>query len=197
MANRFKTPLALISYPHLAEAQKQKDASKTPKFGAAFVFTPDILAMPAEKTLFTAMQAEALEVVKAKWPAKYEQYLQSEGFKKGFRKDPKDGYPEGSIYINARSNNQPGMVYSILDPATGKPARVKQEDVKKVFYPGAIVRGLVSIYAFDTDGNRGVTFGLEGLQFVKDAPRIDNRVNAEDAFEADLSQKPASLDDLI
>jgi hypothetical protein len=188
----------LLSYPHLDVAQKSNQAGKPDKFSAAFVFTPELLADAAEKAKFNELQQAVIAAVNDKYGDKGPAMLKSEGFKKGLRRDAESkGYPEGSVFLTARSTNQPGLVYTYPDPVTKKAANVKQEDIKKVFYPGAIVRPLISIFMFDKEGNRGVSFGLEGIQFIKDGPRIDNRVNAEDAFDVDLSAEPASLDDLI
>jgi len=198
MATRLKGPLALLSYPHLDKAQPSSEPGKAAKFSAAFVFTPELLVNPAEKALFNELQQAIIAAVKEKYGDKAEAMLKSESFKKGIRRDAESkGYPEGSAFITARSVNQPGLVYTYPDPETKKAAKIKQEDIKKVLYPGAIVRPLVSIYMFEKEGNKGVGLGLEGIQFIKDGPRIDNRVNAEDAFDVDLSAEPASLDDLI
>lgn len=198
MSNRFIGPLSILSYPHLAEPQKSDKPGKKPKYSGAFVITPETLQTPAEKARLDAIKARMIEVGQTKWSSNFEKLVKGEGFKKGIRTDAESkGYPDGSIYFNARSDNQPGLVYSYADPTTGKPAVVPVELIKKVFYAGAIVRPLITVFAFDQEGSKGLSFGLEGIQFVKDGPRIDGRVAAEDAFDVDLSAQPASLDDII
>lgn len=188
----FITPLAMASYVYAATPQKDG------KYSATFVFAPDLIADEKEQKLLAVLKQAAITKVKEKWTDKAEALLRSDKFHKGFRGDVElKGYPEGSVFISARSQNQPGCVYSYLDPATNKPAKIAPEDIKKVLYPGAIVRGLVSVFTFDKEGNKGVSFGLTGIQFVKDGPRIDGRVAAEDAFDADMSAAPASLEDLL
>jgi hypothetical protein len=51
-------------------------------------------------------------------------------------------------------------------------------------YAGARVRAAINAYAFDTQGNRGVAWGLNNLQKMGDGPRLDNRKSAQDQFEA-------------
>jgi hypothetical protein len=202
-STRLIGPLSLLSYPHLAEAQASRQAGKPAKFSSAFVFTPELLADPKEKALFVALQTAALEAVKAKWGDQAEALLKSDGFKKGFRRDAElKGYPEGSIFLTARGTQQPGLVYAHADVATTgqparKPARIPQDKIKTDLYAGAVVRPLLTVFTFDQEGNKGVSFGLEGIQKIRDGARIDGRVAADDAFDIDLSQAPADLSDLI
>jgi hypothetical protein len=203
-STRLIGPLSVISYPHLDVAQASQQAGKAAKFSCAFIFTPELLADPKEKALFKALQDAAVAAVKEKWGDKAEALLKSEGFKKGFRRDwEAKGYPEGSIFITARSTQQPGIVYSHSDPETigegkkPKPAKMPQDKIKAEMYPGVIGRPLLTVFTFDQEGNKGVSFGLEGIQKVREGTRIDGRVAAEDSFDVDLSIAPASLDDLI
>lgn len=197
-STRIIGPLAVLSYPHLAEAQKSMQAGKPAKFSAAFVFTPELLSDVKEAARYAEMQTALLDTIREKYGDKTESLLKSDGFKKGIRRDwDAKGYPEGSSFITARSAQQPGLVYTYPDPITKKPKKIEQDDIKKVLYPGAIVRPLISIFTFDQEGNKGASFGLEGIQFIRDGERIDNRANAEDVFDVDLSQAPADLADLI
>ena len=190
------TPLVILSYPHLDKPQPA-DEGQTPKYSAALIVLPGTLEDPAEKAKFDAIQEALIKAGRAKFGEKFEQMLKSDGFKKCIRRDgAAKNYP-GDIYFNARSANQPGLVYSHAEPGTTKPARVPQEKVKEVFYPGAIVRASVSAFAFDNKGGKGISLGLNNMQFVRDGDRLDNRTKAEDEFAADLSQAPADLNSLI
>lgn len=190
------TPLAIISYPWLDRPQPAKPG-KQPKFSATLIFIPAVLALPEEKARFEKMKLAARAAGQKKFGDQFEKLLKSEGFKKGFRNDweSKD-YPEGSIFVNARSDNQPGFVFSHAGP-DGKPMQVPAADIKKTFYAGAFVRASLNAFGFDTEGNKGISWGLNNLQFVKGGERLDNRAEAADEFEVDLSAAPASLEDLI
>jgi hypothetical protein len=195
---RVITPLVVLSYPHLAVAQKSNQAGKADKFSATGIVTAETLQIAEEKAKFDAIKEGLIAAGREKWGAKFDTLVKGDGFKKGIRSDSESkNYPAGSVFLTARSVNQPGLVYSYADPTTKKPAKIAQDDIKKVLYAGAIVRLLVTIFPFEQEGNKGLSFGLEGVQFVKDGPRIDGRVAAEDAFNVDLSAAPASLDDLI
>lgn len=194
-----KTPISILSYPHLAAPQKASEEGQKDKYSAALLITEETLKDPREKALFDAIKGAMAMKIAEKFGDRANAVSKSDGFKKGLRFDAESkNYPDGvAVYFTARSESQPGLVYSYPDPETGKPMKVAQDDIKKVFYPGAIVRGLVSVYAFDKKGGKGVGFGLTGVQFVRAGDRIDNRVNAEDAFEADLSQAPADLNEIL
>ena len=193
------TPLAILSYPHLDKPQPSDDG-KPPKYSAALIIMPEVLEDPAERAKFDAIQQALIKAGTAKWGEKFEAMAKGDGFKKGLRRDAEAKWGSrfaGAIYFNARSVNQPGLVYPHADPATGKPARVPAEKIKEQFYPGSYVRASVSAFAFDNKGGKGVSLGLNNMQWVKDGPRLDNRAAAEDEFAADLSQAPAKLEDLI
>lgn len=190
------TPLCVVSYPWFAEPQPGKQGKKA-RYSATLIFTPELLATPEEKARFAKMKAAALAAGQKKFADEFEKLLKSEGFKKGFRTDwESKGYPEGSIFVNARSDNQPGFVYAYAGP-DNKPAIVPAADIKKTFYPGAIVRASLNAFGFNTEGNKGISWGLNNVQFVRGGERMDNRAEASDEFDVDLSAAPADLDSIL
>lgn len=186
------TPTCTLSFPHLDKAVQAKNDDGTPqgkpKFSAAFIFAPG--------TDRRALEAAADAAGFNRWGDKYAEVKKKFRFK-AIRDDVEEkGYPDGSVFINARTETPPGLVYSHADPETKKPARVAADDIVKVFYPGAQVRASLNAFAYDRNGNKGVAFGLNNIQFVGDGPRLDSRKAAEDEFVVDLSAEPASLEDL-
>ena len=187
---KLRTPQAILSYPHLDQPQKTRKPTDKAKYSATLVFAPG--------TDLSAMKAAVAAVAEERWGSKAVDMLKKGSLRSPFRTDAEaKGYAEGSTFINVRSETQPGLVYRHAEPGTTKPAKVAPEDIKKVFYPGAIVMGHVSAFAYDTDGNKGVSFGLNHLQKVAEGERIDSRVDEQDAFEADLNAAPAELKDLM
>jgi hypothetical protein len=204
MATKVITALCMLSFPHLDKPQvsDNEDGSKTTKFSASLVFTPELLALPGEKERFEAMQAAALEAISAKWPGKTQQLLQSETFKKGFRRDAEaKGYPAGSIYVNCSSQQQPGFCYAYADPnsdpAKPKPLVIPADKIAAELYPGAIVRASVNAFAYDRKGNKGVSFGLNNVQKIRDGARLDSRKKAEDDFTVDLAAPVPDLANFV
>jgi len=171
------TPYAVLSYPKLAEPEvttNEKTGKVTKKWGAAFVFDAD--------TDISEMKQAALQVLVDKFgEEKAKKMLKTGGvrFMGGphhtFRTDGEaKGYGEDSVFINASNyNRQPllidGQKQAIADP-------------EQRLYPGAVVRALVSPYWYDKGVNKGIAWGLDGVQFVRDGERLDGRANTIEAF---------------
>lgn len=115
---------------------------------------------------------------------------QPNGLRWPFRKDNvrRDGgkrYDETKYkcYITPWSESPPGMVDRYAGP-DGKPLPITQASNDK-FYAGCVVNVSVNPFVYDNQGNRGVNFGLGNLQFWADGERLDNRVSAQDEFQAE------------
>lgn len=183
------TPKATLSYPHLDAPQKSKQEGGKDKYSATLVFAPG--------TDLKELQAAVMAAGEEKWPGKFQKMATTGAARLPFRKDAEaKGYPEGSVFINTRSDRKPGAVY-LHAGEDNKPAKVADEDIREVFYPGAQVRAQIRAFAYDSNGNKGVSFALNNIQKLGEGDRLDNRQDASDAFEADLNAAPASLEGLI
>lgn len=182
------TGQATLSYPHLDKAQPGMNGGKA-KYSATLVFAPG--------TDLSALEAAALAAAEEKWGGKAKEMFRTQAIRSPFRKDAEaKGYPAGSIFINCRSETQPGTVTRFKDE-NGKPVAIPQDKIKTELYPGAQVRASVSAFAYDTSGNKGVSFALNNIQKIADGERLDNRVAAENEFDADLSQEPVDISGII
>lgn len=188
MAKSIVTPEAIISYPQIFTAKAYEEGDD-PEFSAAFVFLKD--------TDISELKAAALAAAVERWGGgKIKALAASNQYFSPFRDngEEKKGYPEGSTYFTARSKRKPGVVSQIPD-ANGKPTFITDEEQ---IVAGARVKVLVSVFTYDVKGNKGVSFGLEGVQLIREPTseeRLDNRVAAEDAFAVDLDAV-ADLSDL-
>jgi hypothetical protein len=181
---RVITPEAVLSYPHLFTPQAAEDGG-TPKYSCALVFP--------EGTDLSALKQAVVSVLADKFgEKKAAELIQKKQIRLPFRDGAEKNYPEGSVFINVRGAQAPGVVSTIPDPNTGRPMSITDEEE---IYPGCIVRASISAFYYDTSGNKGVSFGLNNVQKIRDGKRLDSRVRAEDEFEADASAV-ASLDDL-
>lgn len=210
------TPVAILSYPWLGDPQPpfvdaNGKSNGKPMHSAALVFVPEIMARyPQYGTSFAPLKAAIEASAKETFGDKLPSLLRNPNFKQGFRTDGEDkGYPADSIYINARNERRPGLVYLWAD-TDGKPAMVipqlatigytitdaDLDKIKAVFYPGALVRASVRAFSFNHPVNKGVSFALNNLQLIDGtAPRMDSQKAAKDDFSADASAAPASLED--
>lgn len=138
--------------------------------------------MAIRKLLFDAVKEKWGED-KSKWPAS----IRAIDFKTYVSPNGKDGWPlrdgdlvewdgfGGMFFIRASSQFQPGLVNAKLQPVLD-PTEV---------YGGLICRAQINAYAYDTNGNRGVTLGLNNLQILKDDGTIfGGKQNAADVFDA-------------
>lgn len=84
-----------------------------------------------------------------------------------------DGYLPGWHFINTKSNNAPNVVdqrrQDIIDP--------------ELVYAGCWVRAHINAFAYDhPQGGKGVSFGLNSIQLVRDDARFDGRRRADEVF---------------
>lgn len=190
-STRVITPVATLSYPWLASPQSPKldkngNPLGNPKFSGAFLFAPG--------TDLSALKAAADAAAEAAYPGKGIKMLQSGALRSPFRTDceAKHYAPEiCATFINARTEQKPGAVYNRKDPATGKAAVIPEDKIAEELYAGAKVKVSLNAFAYNTDGNKGISFGLNNIQKVGDGERLDGRAAADDEFTDDLSEAPA------
>lgn len=201
------TSACTLSYPHLDKPQPAQEGQKA-KYSGAFVFTPAQQSTTEGKATIAALQAAAIAAATDKFGATWKLpngtvISIADAMREGviaspFRKDAlAKGYEDGSIFLNARTEQQPGTVYSYKETGSEKPAKIPQEKIRDELYAGAQVRVSLTAFGYNTNGKKGVSFALNNVQKVGEGDRLDSRVKAEDEFTADLSQAPADLGSLI
>jgi len=80
----------------------------------------------------------------------------------------------GHYFMNVKSKTKPGVVDQNVEPII---------DASE-FVSGDYCRVSVKPYAYDAKGNKGVSFGLGNVQFVRKGEPLGSDVRAEDEFEA-------------
>lgn len=179
------TPKARLSYPHLFEPQIPPGQTD-PVYSCTLIF---------EDGTDLADMRKAVDVVgREKWADKWEAAVKAGKVRLPFREDGEEkGYPEGSVFINIKSKAAPGVV-SIYPGPDGKPKAI---DNPTDVYAGCYVRASLRAFAYDVNGNKGVSFALGNVQKVGDGQRLDGRSRAEDEFQADPNAGgDVDLDDL-
>lgn len=169
---RVITPVGRISFPNLFMPRANK-AGKL-KYECAILFE--------EGTDLSELKRAALAVAQEKYGEKAAEMIRKGTLRWPLRSgESSEHYPDDVTFLNVRSERKPGVV-SVFPGPDGKPLPVTNPDD---IYPGAFVRLSVTAFTYDMDGNRGVTFGLNNVQKVKDGERLDGGVTAADEFEAD------------
>lgn len=176
---RVTSPVALASYPYLAEPTQNQKGEDT--YSVTLIFPPGTDVAP----LVEAINEEA----KSKFGANAAKALRSGPYSNPLRKLSDEdctekGYPVGSHIMRAKSKVQPGVV-TRQKGADGKPIKLDVDDYGRV-YPGALIRASLTFYGYDNE-SKGVGCGLQGVQLWDETtPRIDGRTDASELFDADL-----------
>ncbi len=85
------------------------------------------------------------------------------------------GHEEGAFFLNLKSTVAPGIV----------DANVQQILDESEIYPGVWLKANINAFAYDNKGNKGISFGLNHIQKVKDGESLGGgRGRAADAFTA-------------
>ena len=156
------------SFVHVFEPQSINGSE--PKYSCSLI-------IPKSDTVTVGKIREAIEQAKQegvpKWGGKIPPNLKLP-LRDGDVDRPEDPSYADSYFINATSQEQPGVVdrkrVKITDPLT--------------IYSGCYIRASINIYPFNANGNRGIAAGLSNIQFWEDGEPLNGRVRAEDEFDA-------------
>lgn len=171
MSKNVLTPNFRVSYPNVFKAKKNELNGKD-EYSMTALFPYGL-----DSKEFDALKKEAARAIQEKWGDKKPANLRSPFRDQAEReKDGKlpDGYVKGHIFINLKSTQRPGLV-----------DQARQDIIDETqFYAGCWARASVRAFAYDNKGNRGVSFGLQNIQKVKDGDPLSGRARAQDEFTA-------------
>ena len=88
---------------------------------------------------------------------------------------PDDPAYANAYFINANSATAPGIVDADLNSVL----------TRSEVYSGVYGRASITLYAFNSNGNRGIACGLNNLQKIRDGEPLGGRTRAEDDFATD------------
>ena len=89
---------------------------------------------------------------------------------------PDDEAYANSYFINANSPSAPGIV------DVDRNTIIERSEV----YSGVYGRASISLYAFNSNGNKGIACGLNNLQKIRDGEPLGGKSRAEDDFATDV-----------
>ena len=161
-----------LSYCHVFEpyAVKPDDPKK---------YSVVLLIPKTDKKTLNAIkkaQQAALEEGKAKQfggkiPANWKNTLHDGDEEADLERNPEY---EGHMFMTVSSNTRPGIVDQAVQPIL---------DATEV-YSGCYARVSINAFAFNSNGSKGVSFGLNNLQKLADGEPLGGRTRAEDDFDA-------------
>ncbi len=88
---------------------------------------------------------------------------------------PDDPAYANAYFINANSATAPGIVDADLNPVL----------TRSEVYSGVYGRASITLYAFNSNGNRGIACGLNNLQLIRAGEPLGGKASAEDDFATD------------
>lgn len=88
---------------------------------------------------------------------------------------PDDEAYANSYFINANSATAPGIVDADRQPI------LERSEV----YSGVYGRASINLYAFNSNGNKGIACGLNNLQKIRDGEPLGGKSRAEDDFSTE------------
>lgn len=163
-----------LAFPALYEPKPRFTGNERLTYQATLLLPPDFDLTPLHEALKAAMLAKWNKVEKL--PADMNPIHPCAN------KEHLDGYLPGWKYISVHSDYQPAIVDGRLQAITDP----------KMIYPGCWCRFHINAYAWVFTGRKGVSFGLNGVQFVRDDERLDGRKAVSDVFDSIEGESPSS-----
>lgn len=190
MAENVKTPEFRASYANVFRPGKAMNEGEEGKYGIVMLFRKGEDLSALKKAVHDAV-VEKWGTDKAKWPKNIRMPFRDQAEREKDGKLPA-GHEAGAIFVSASSKQKPGLVDKHVNPITDETE----------FYSGCWARATVRAFAYDTKGNRGVAFGLQNIQKIRDDEPLGGRRRAEDDFEPlagseEDGEMPTSAEDLF
>lgn len=158
-----------LSYCNLFEARAQQEGGEL-KYGVT------ILIPKSDTATIAKIKAAQETAINAKWPSKRPAKVVStlhdgDGVKE---KTGEEFGPECKDHwvMSVSSKQRPGVVDENLNEIMDKTAIVS----------GDYGRVSINAYGYDVSGNRGVSFGLNNVQFLEKGEPLGGRARASDDF---------------
>jgi hypothetical protein len=167
MAKRIITPEFTGSFVNILQPAKpmQGQPAGDPKYTITMLFDKD--------TDLSALKADAARAATEKWGA--DQSKWPKNMRSPFRDQGEkeyEGYVAGNICVTASTKDKPETVDENNNPI------VESREI----YSGARYVASVSAFAYDVNGNKGVSFGLGNVKKVKDGKPLGGKTRASDDF---------------
>tara|TARA_R110000744_G_scaffold83776_1_gene164002 strand:- start:2435 stop:3091 length:657 start_codon:yes stop_codon:yes gene_type:complete len=155
-----KTPTARLSYAKLHTPEQT--ANGKDKYSAMLIFEPGTDLSDLEDAAMEAALEEYGSKDKLPPAIKKKSLAKASGwpFRDGEDQDGKDGHEEGGLYINVSTY---GTAPDVVKRIKGVTYAVAENEIKS----GDYVKAMLTAKGFKVDGNRGVTFYLGNVLFVK------------------------------
>lgn len=179
------SPVGILAFHSAFVARGNRlDAAKAPEFVAELLF-------PADADL-TILRQVAANAAREKWGAQLDNPAFRAALKKPIRdqierlvKGPKEGYTAGQFFMRASAKQE--FKPQVRDAANG--GEILEP---RLLYAGCYARLILAPFTYETKGNMGVSFGLRGIQKVRDGEPFKSAGDATAAFRPVAGAAPAA-----
>lgn len=166
------TGVVRLSYAHLTEPYAAQEGQEK-KYSASFIINKK------DKKTLDKIKAAIVEAtrrgIEQKWGGKKPGNLKMP-LRDGDVDRPDDEAYANSYFINANCKQMP-FVYD-----EHKQAYLDKAVIEEEVYSGCYVYANVSFYPFNSNGNKGVACGLNGVMRARDGEPLSSRISGDAAF---------------
>lgn len=96
---------------------------------------------------------------------------------------PDDSTYANAYFINVNSATAPGIVDADCNPVLAR----------SEVYSGVYGRASINLYAFNSNGNKGIACGLNNLQLICTGEPLDGKASAESDFATEAEAAPVPM----
>lgn len=175
---KFNNPMTVITGPNTrwsyANVWEPKSINgSTPKYSVSLIIPKsDKVTVEKIKKAIQAAYEEGQSKLKGNGKTVPALSVLKTPLRDGDLERPDDETYANSYFINANSATAPGIVdadrNTIID--------------RSEVYSGVYGRASINLYAFNSNGNKGIACGLNNLQKIKDGEPLGGKSRAEDDF---------------
>lgn len=156
-----------VSFENVHKPKGYKNGE--PKYSITMLFP--------KKTDLSALKKAAEKAAEEKWGDKknWPKTLKIP-FRDGDKESDQPGY-EGMIFVRASSKEKPTLIDQKREPIDS------DEEGRRKFYSGCWAKATIVAFAYEAEGNKGVSFSLLGVQKTRDGERFGGRRPVEEEFD--------------
>ncbi|MDD6826646.1 MAG: DUF2815 family protein [Oscillospiraceae bacterium] len=174
MENKTKVitgPSTRMSYANLNEPKSINGG--TPKYSVSLIIPKsDTKTVEKVKAAIQAAYEEGQSRLKGNGKSVPALSVLKTPLRDGDTERPDDEAYANSYFINANSATKPGIVDAACNPI------LETSEIYSGFYG----RASINFYAFNSNGNKGITCGLNNVQKLRDGEPLGGKSRAEDDF---------------
>ena len=181
MSNNIKNPMKVITGPatrwSFANVWEPKSINGgTPKFSVSLIVPKsDKVTVEKIKAAIQAAYEEGQAKLKGNGRSVPPLTAIKTPLRDGDTERPDDPAYANAYFINANSATAPGIVDADCNPILSR----------SEVYSGVYGRASISLYAFNSNGNKGIACGLNNLQKIRDGEPLGGKASAASDFATD------------